>query len=241
MRIKTTLLCLLTSITLTVSAQKNKSKAQLNRPKLVVGIMVDQMRWDYLYRFFERYGDGGFKRMLNEGFSCENTYINYTPSLTGVGHASAYTGSVPAIHGITGNEFIIQATGKSMYCASDTTVQTVGSSTASAGRLSPRNLLTTTMTDELRLATNFRSKVIAIASKDRGSIMPGGHMANGAYWYDGSSGNWVTSTYYMQNLPDWVTRFNEQKLPEKYLARDWNTLYPIDTTPFPRVTPIPAL
>lgn len=229
MRIKTTLLCLLTSITLTVSAQKNKSKAQLNRPKLVVGIMVDQMRWDYLYRFFERYGDGGFKRMLNEGFSCENTYINYTPSLTGVGHASAYTGSVPAIHGITGNEFIIQATGKSMYCASDTTVQTVGSSTASAGRLSPRNLLTTTMTDELRLATNFRSKVIAIASKDRGSIMPGGHTANGAYWYDGSSGNWVTSTYYMQNLPDWVTRFNEQKLPEKYLARDWNTLYPIDT------------
>ena len=229
MRIKTALLCLLASITLTASAQKNKSKVQLNRPKLVVGIMVDQMRWDYLYRFFERYGDGGFKRMLNEGFSCENTYINYTPSLTGVGHASAYTGSVPAIHGITGNEFIIQATGKSMYCAGDTTVQTVGSSTASAGRLSPRNLLTTTMTDELRLATNFRSKVIAIASKDRGSILPGGHTANGAYWYDGSSGNWVTSTYYMQSLPDWVTRFNEQKLPEKYLARDWNTLYPIDT------------
>lgn len=187
------------------------------------------MRWDYLYRYYERYGDGGFKRLLNEGFSCENTYINYVPSLTGVGHASVYTGSVPAIHGITGNDFIIQATGQNMYCAGDSTVQTVGSSNVSAGKMSPRNLLTTTMTDELRLATNFRSKVISVASKDRGSIMPGGHTANAAYWYDGSSGNWITSTYYMQNLPAWVNRFNGQKLPEKYLKQDWNTLYPINT------------
>lgn len=191
--------------------------------------MVDQMRWDYLYRYYERYGNGGFKRMLNEGFSCENTYINYLPSVTGVGHATVYTGSVPAIHGIAGNDWIIQATGKTMYCAGDSTVSTVGSPSISAGKMSPRNMLSTSMTDELRLATNFRSKVIGIASKDRGSILPGGHTANAAYWYEGTSGNWITSTYYMQALPAWVNRFNEQKLPEKYLKQDWNTLYPINT------------
>ncbi|MDO8994859.1 MAG: alkaline phosphatase family protein, partial [Daejeonella sp.] len=116
-----------------------------------------------------------------------------------------------------------------MYCSADSTVSTVGSNSVSAGKMSPKNLLVTSMTDELRLATNFRSKVIAIASKDRGSIIPGGHSANAAYWYDGSSGNWITSTYYMKQLPVWLTKFNEQKYPEKYLKQDWNTLYPIET------------
>jgi predicted AlkP superfamily pyrophosphatase or phosphodiesterase len=167
--------------------------------------------------------------MLNEGFSCENAYINYVPSVTGIGHSTVYTGSVPAIHGITGNDWIIQATGKTMYCAADSTVSTVGSNSESAGKMSPKNMLVTSMTDELRLATNFRSKVIAIASKDRGSILPGGHTANAAYWYDGGSGNWITSTYYMKELPSWVSKFNDQKYPEKYLKQDWNTLYPINT------------
>lgn len=167
--------------------------------------------------------------MLNEGFSAENTYINYLPSVTGAGHATVYTGSVPAIHGIAGNDFIVQATGKILYCAEDSTVSTVGSGSVAAGRMSPRNMLTTTMTDELRMATNFRSKVVAIASKDRGSILPGGHTANAAYWYDGTSGNWITSTFYMNALPAWVSHFNAQKYPEKYLKQDWNTLYPINT------------
>ncbi len=234
MRIKNLLICVLTTSALSLNAQQTKNQSQAKstnilRPKLVVGIMVDQMRWDYLYRFYERYGNGGFKRMLNEGFSCENTYINYIPSVTGAGHATVYTGSVPAIHGIVGNDWIIQATGKTMNCVADSTVQTVGSSTEAAGKMSPRNMLTTTMTDELRLATNFRSKVIAIAFKNRGSILPGGHTANAAYWYDGTSGNWITSTYYMKDLPAWISRFNDQKLPEKYLKQDWNTLYPIST------------
>ena len=234
MRIKSLLITLITLSALTASAQQVKTQTAVKstdvpRPKLVVGIMVDQMRWDYLYRFYSRYGNGGFKRMLNEGFSCENAYINYTPSVTAIGHTTVYTGSVPAIHGITGNDWIIQATGETMYCAADSTVSTVGSSSVAAGKMSPKNMLVTTMTDELRLATNFRSKVIAIASKDRGAILPGGHTANAAYWYDGGSGNWITSTYYMNQLPAWVTKFNEQKYPEKYLKQDWNTLYPIDT------------
>lgn len=234
MRLKYLLIFTLSISILSANAQQSKTVTTLKsntvaRPKLVVGIMVDQMRWDFLYRFYERYGNGGFKRMLNEGFSAENTYINYIPSVTAIGHSTVYTGSVPSIHGIAGNDFIIQATGKLMYCTEDSTVSTVGSSTVAAGQMSPRNLLATTMTDELRLATNFRSKVIAIASKDRGSILPGGYSANAAYWYDGSSGNWITSTYYMNSLPAWVNTFNAQKYPEKYLKQDWNTLYPINT------------
>jgi predicted AlkP superfamily pyrophosphatase or phosphodiesterase len=234
MKIKILFITLLCLSGISLNAQQVKSinpskSSDIPRPKLVVGIMVDQMRWDYLYRFYERYGNGGFKRMLNEGFSCENAYINYIPSVTGIGHSTVYTGSVPAIHGITGNDWIIQATGKTMYCAADSMVSTVGSNSESAGKMSPKNMLVTSMTDELRLATNFRSKVIAIASKDRGSILPGGHTANAAYWYDGGSGNWISSTYYMKTLPSWVSKFNDQKFAEKYLKQDWNTLYPINT------------
>ncbi len=201
---------------------------KLPRPKLVVGIVVDQMRWDYLYRYYSRYGNAGFKRLLNEGFSCENTNIDYIPTVTAAGHTAIYTGSVPALHGIAGNDFIIQATGKSMYCTDDSTVQTVGAA-GKTGQMSPRNLLTTTVTDELRLATNFHSKVIGIALKDRGGILPAGHTANAAYWSDDKSGNWITSTYYMKDLPQWVKDFNDQKIPETYLKLDWNTLYPINT------------
>ena len=165
---------------------------------------------------------------MNEGFTCENTNIDYIPTVTAAGHTCIYTGSVPALHGIAGNDFIIQATGKSMYCTDDSTVQAVGS-TSKAGQMSPRNLLVTTVTDELRLATNFRSKVIGIALKDRGGILPAGHTANAAYWFDDESGNWISSTYYMTGLPAWVTKFNDQKIAEKYLKQDWNTLYPVNT------------
>jgi len=210
------------------STTATKPSIELPRPKLVVGIVVDQMRWDYLYRYYARYQDNGFKRLLNDGFSCENTQVDYIPTVTAAGHTCIYTGSVPALTGIAGNDWIVQATGKGMYCTEDTTVQTVGS-TSAAGKMSPRNLLTTTVTDELRLATNFRSKVIGIALKDRGGILPGGHTANAAYWFDDKTGNWITSTYYMTDLPQWVKDFNDQKLAEMYLKLDWNTLYPIET------------
>ena len=229
MRIK--LICFLYfALILSANAQKKtpKRSATLPRPKLVVGLMVDQMRWDFLYRFYDRYQQNGFKRMLNEGFTCENTNIDYLPTVTAVGHSTVYTGSVPALHGIAGNDFIMQATGKNMYCTEDASVQPVGT-TAAAGKMSPRNMLASTITDELRLATNFRSKVIGVALKDRGSILPAGHSANAAYWFDDASGNWITSTWYMKELPAWVQQFNAQKLPAKYLQQDWTTLYPITT------------
>ena len=205
------------------------SQTAPHRPKIVVGIVVDQMRWDYLYRYYDRYADnGGFKRLLNQGYSCENTLIPYTPTITACGHAGIFTGSVPAIHGIIGNGWWDNKNNVSIYCVQDDSVKTVGSTTT-AGQMSPANMLTTTVTDELRLATNFKSKVIGIALKDRGSILPAGHSANAAYWYDSKTGDWITSTYYMKDLPQWVKDFNAKKLVDKYYEEGWSTLYPINT------------
>jgi predicted AlkP superfamily pyrophosphatase or phosphodiesterase len=201
----------------------------LQRPKLVVGITVDQMRWDYLYRYYERYApNGGFKRLLNQGFSCENTFIPYQPTVTAPGHTTIYTGSVPAIHGITGNLWWDEDQKKEVYCTEDKTVTTVGSTTA-AGLMSPRNMLVTTICDELRLATNFQSKVIGVAIKDRGGILPAGHTANAAYWYDAGVGKWITSSFYMNDLPKWVNDLNDRKLVDKYYEQGWSTLYPVNT------------
>ncbi len=182
--------------------QNPPASQQIARPKLVVGIVIDQMRWDFLYRYYDHYGNDGFKRLLRDGFSCENTMVPYTPTVTAAGHTCIYTGSVPAITGITGNNWWDADQGKRVYCTDDSTFETVGAGDSS-GRMSPNNMLVTTVTDELRLATNFKSKVIGVAIKDRGSILPAGHAANGAYWYDDRSGKWVTSSYYMSALPGW--------------------------------------
>lgn len=205
----------------------NANDNEIKRPKLVVGIVIDQMRWDYLYRYYNLYQpDGGFKRLLSQGFSCENTMIPYIPSFTACGHTSIYTGSVPAIDGITGNDWWDYDVSKLVYCTEDVNEQTVGSSNTE-GKMSPHNMLVTTIGDELRLATNFNSKVIGIALKDRAAILPAGHSANAAYWYDDTTGNWITSTYYMKDLPGWVKDINSRKLVDSFYAKDWNTLYPL--------------
>jgi predicted AlkP superfamily pyrophosphatase or phosphodiesterase len=201
---------------------------QLTKPKLIVGIVVDQMRYDFLFRYASRYGQGGFKRILRTGFNCANTQISYIPTVTAAGHAGIYTGSVPALHGITGNDWIEQATGKMVYCTQDSTVTTIGSSSV-AGNMSPHNLWASTLADELKLATNFNAKVIGIALKDRGAILPAGHSANGAYWFDDATGNWITSSYYTKTLAPWVSEFNAAKLADKYLQTNWHTLYNIAT------------
>ncbi len=201
------------------------STAQISRPKLVVGLVIDQMRWDYLYRYNDLYGPNGFKRLLKEGFSCDNTLIPYVPTYTAVGHTCVYTGSIPAMTGIVGNNWFDKATGKNMYCTDDTTVTTVGN-TGKAGKMSPANLWVTSVADELRLSNNFKSKVIGIALKDRGAILPAGHSANAAYWYD--AGKWITSTHYMNELPAWVKDFNAADMAGKYMTKDWNTILPAE-------------
>jgi predicted AlkP superfamily pyrophosphatase or phosphodiesterase len=198
------------------------------RPKLVVGIVVDQMRWDFLYRYSDRYSNGGFKRLLREGFSCENTMLPYTPTYTAPGHTCIYTGSVPSLHGIIGNNWYERSLGRTVYCTDDSTVTTVGSNSV-WGKMSPRNMKANTITDELRLSNNFRGKTIAIALKDRGAILPGGHTANAAYWFDNVTGTWITSSFYMKELPSWVNDFNNKKRPDFYLNQNWNPLYPANT------------
>lgn len=204
----------------------NAQNQTLPRPKLVVGLMIDQMRWDYLYRYYDRYGNGGFKRILNEGFTSENTFIPYAQTVTAAGHATVYTGTTPAIHGIMGNGWFDKSLGRDVYCTEDDSVKTIGGND-NAEPQSPRNLWTTTICDELKLATNFRSRVIGIAIKDRGGILPAGHSADAAYWYDSKTGNWVTSTFYMEQLPAWVNRFNNRKIVDSLYKLNWNTLYPI--------------
>jgi predicted AlkP superfamily pyrophosphatase or phosphodiesterase len=197
------------------------------KPKLIVGIIVDQMRQEYLYKFADRYSEGGFKRLMNEGFMMKNGHYNYIPTFTGPGHASVYTGTTPATHGIIGNNWYVRSLNKSIYCAEDSTVTNVGG-TSSNGQISPRNMLSTTITDELRFATNKRSKVVGLAIKDRGASLPAGHLGD-AYWYDSENGDFMTSTYYYDSLPKWVQDFNAKKLPDSYLSKTWEPLYPIET------------
>ena len=185
------------------------AKSEIDRPKLVVGIVVDQMRWDYLYYYYDEYREDGLKRLLNEGFSCENTMINYVPTVTAIGHSSIYTGSVPSITGIAGNDFLLN--GHHVTSVTDTTVTPIGAVNPGprTGKCSPRNLLAGTIGDALKIATDFKSKVFGVAIKDRASILPAGHAADAAYWWDMTSGHFITSSYYMDKLPMWVTTFNK--------------------------------
>lgn len=199
-----------------------------SQPKIIVGMMVDQMRWDYLYRFQERYTEGGFKRLVREGFSCENNLIDYATTITACGHTSVYTGTSPAVHGIVGNGWYERSLGKEIGCVDDESVQLVGATKSATGQ-SPHNNKSTTITDQLRIASNFQSKTVGIAIKDRASILPAGHAATAAFWYNGDDGRFVTSTYYMKELPDWAKRFNDRKVVDEYYKNDWNTLFPINT------------
>lgn len=205
------------------------------RPRLVVGLVVDQMRWDYLTRYADCYGKGGFKRLLREGYSCPQTFINYLPSVTAVGHTSIFTGSVPAIDGIAGNDFYTSPEGGRTYCTADSTVRSVGT-TSAAGQMSPHNLDVTTVGDELRLATNFRSKVVGIAIKDRTAILPAGRSANGAYWMDSRQPRFISSTYYMERLPEWAEQYNRTLAQyDTYRAADWKWLQ--DSAAYVQSTP----
>jgi predicted AlkP superfamily phosphohydrolase/phosphomutase len=220
---KVALFLLLLVTALGVHSQQDQPYQQ---PKLVVGIVVDQMRYDYLTRFWNDFGDGGFKRLINEGFLSKNHHYNYIPTVTAPGHTSIYTGTTPAVHGILGNNWYDKFAKQRVYCADDTDYPDFG--TEGTGGKAPTRLLTTTITDQLRLHYQFNSKVIGVAIKDRGAIFPVGHTANAAYWFEGgSTGNWITSSYYVDRMPDWVNEFNSSSKVEAY-KKTWNTLNPID-------------
>lgn len=198
-----------------------------DKPKLVVGIVVDQMRQEYLFRFENKFGAGGFKRLMGDGFMLRNAHYNYIPTFTGPGHASVYTGTTPAIHGIIGNDWYDKGSKNMVNCVGDDRQTPVGVDKGK-GAVSPWRLLSTTITDELKLATQKRSRVIGISLKDRGAVLPAGHMADAAYWFDSQSGNFISSSFYKPGLPVWMEKFNQQKLADQYLNKEWKTLLPIE-------------
>ncbi|MBA4241849.1 MAG: alkaline phosphatase family protein [Sphingobacteriaceae bacterium] len=215
-------------ISKSINAQTKSIAAptDLKQPKLVVGIVVDQMRQDYIYRYWNKFGNGGFKKLINEGYFYRNAQFNYVPTYTGPGHASIYTGTSPATHGIIANDWFVKEENKITYCTEDSKVKSIGTE-SKAGLMSPKNLLVTTIGDELKLNTNQQAKVFAMSLKDRSSILPAGHSANGAFWFDGSNGKFISSSHYMNELPAWVNEFNNLQLAKHYLSQGWNTMYPI--------------
>lgn len=202
------------------------STFDLNPPKLMVGITVDQMRYDYLTKYWKDYSDEGFKKLMREGYSCKNHHFSYAPTYTGPGHASIFTGTTPAYHGIIGNSWYDRYEKSSKYCTGDSTVLGVGNTTL-AGQMSPKNMISSTITDELKLHFNGRSKTIGVSIKDRGAILPAGHLADAAYWFiGGDEGNFISSTYYMNELPDWVNSFNASSYKDSLMDSGWNMLKP---------------
>ncbi|AVR44186.1 alkaline phosphatase [Christiangramia fulva] len=200
-------------------------KAQIpdTRPKLVVGIVVDQMRYDYLSRFWNQYGEEGFKRLVNDGFNFKNNHFNYVPTATGPGHASVFSGTTPMNHGIISNNWYDKFSKEFIYCVSDGSVSPVGT-TSDAGEMSPHRMKSSTFADENRLYTEMRGKTIGVSLKDRASILPAGHSANAAYWFNGrEEANWISSSYYLKELPQWVKDFNNSGKAKSYL-KTWNTL-----------------
>lgn len=208
--------------------------ARADDPKLVVAILVDQMRYDYLERFAGLMPPGGFKLLTEHGASMTFARYNYCPTVTGPGHASFLSGATPAMHGIIANDWFDRQTGKKRYCVEDTTVEGVGTKTAK-GRMSPRNFTGTTLADQMRLA--FGSKVVGVSMKDRGAILPAGKKPTGAYWFEAASGDFVTSTYYKRELPGWVKEFNGRRRPAQFMGQTWDRLLSPNDYPTPDAAP----
>ena len=188
-------------------------------PKLVVVIVIDQFRGDYLERYRDQFGDSGFRMLLDRGAYFPNCNYNYANTRTAPGHATLFTGAYSNGHGIADNEWWDSKKKKLVTSVEDDATRLVGIEQNQPGA-SPHNLLADTLGDELKLATQGKARVFGISLKDRAAILPAGFAADGAYWIDPRSGAWITSTYYREVLPQWVQDFNRSR-PAKYWDREW--------------------
>jgi predicted AlkP superfamily pyrophosphatase or phosphodiesterase len=230
------LLCLLALLPVSGDAQRQaspRSSAQrtaTNKPKLVLVIVVDQFRYDYLERFGDLFGSGGFKRLMNEGALFTSANYDYVPTYTACGHAAIFSGSVPAQNGIVGNAWFDRESGKMHVMVIDDAAHLVTGNGLSAkgASASPRYLSGTTIGDQMRLASNFQSKVIAASLKDRAAVLPGGQRPNGAFWFNEANGEFVSSDYYFKELPAWVKKFDSADRPDKYFGMKWDRALPAD-------------
>jgi predicted AlkP superfamily pyrophosphatase or phosphodiesterase len=215
-------------LTIHVCISQDNTRIPSENPRLIIGIIVSQMRSDYIYRFWDKYEENGFKQLITRGTFCKNASFNYLLSQEGVGHATIATGALPASHGIVSKEWYLSLQDKIVQSVEDEKYNTVGGSYES-GKYSPENLMCTTFSDELRLSNNMKSKVFGISLNPAPAILSSGHTANGVYWFDEKTGNWVTSTYYADSLPSWVKDFNSRKFQDIYLEREWNTVLPANS------------
>jgi hypothetical protein len=190
------------------------------RPKLVVIIVIDQFRADYLQRYHDQFGDGGFRVFLDRGAYFTDCNYDYANTRTAPGHSTLFTGTYTSGHGILSNEWWDPQKKKRVTSVEDDSTRLVGIPSTAPGA-SPHNLRTDTLGDELKLATGGKSRVFAISLKDRASVLPAGFAGDAAYWIDPKSGAWITSTYYRQDLPEWVRNFNQSHRTDKYLNREW--------------------
>jgi predicted AlkP superfamily pyrophosphatase or phosphodiesterase len=196
-----------------------------HHPKLVIVIVIDQFRNDYLDRFRRYFADRGFNLLL-AGARFTNCRFDYAVTVTGPGHATLLTGAYPSRHGIIGNDWFDRSLGRPVGCVEDSNTKIVGTDKGPADQrgASPHYLMIKTLGDVMRRASGSQSKVIAVSLKDRGAVLSGGQTANAAYWYQASSGKFVSSTYYMQALPTWVADFNAQAPAKAYCGRAWQAL-----------------
>jgi len=209
-------------------AQKWKKKGiPSEKPVLIIGIVVEQMRYDYLYKYWNKLEDNGFKRLLVEGTECTNAHFNYQFTQSGVGQASIVTGTTPSVHGIISQNWYLRLKEKDIYCTQDEDVKPIGTR-SEIGKMSPSRLLVSTLGDEIKLATVNKSKVVGISMRDCSAVLSAGHKGDAAYWFDPEQGTWITSSYYMGTLPEWVVNFNEKKFQDLYLDREWSTLLPLN-------------
>ncbi len=206
---------------------QNHKKIPSEKPKLIIGIVIDQYRYDNIYRYWDKYEEGGIKRMVQFGTYCKNASYDYLINETAVGHATIGTGTLPSHHGIISNNWYVRLKDEVVNCVEDDRVHSLGGNYESS-RYSPHRLLSSTFGDELKLANNLRSKVIGVALDNNAAILSAGHSADYAFWYDDETGNWVTSTYYVDSLPDWIVEFNDKRFPDTYLERLWEPLLPIE-------------
>ncbi|HEX7312721.1 MAG TPA: alkaline phosphatase family protein [Pyrinomonadaceae bacterium] len=199
--------------------------AQPKRPRLVLFIAVDQFRYDYLERFGDLFASNGMRRMLREGASWAECNYDHVPTETAPGHATMLTGAWPSETGIIANLWYDRAEGKSVENVRDDSVRLLGGGATEAAS-SPRNLLASTLGDQLKLATAGRARVVGVSSKNRAAILPAGRMADAAYWYSTQTGAFVSSTYYFDKLPDWAARFNAGRPADKFFGAKWERLLP---------------
>ena len=196
------------------------------KPKLVVGITVSGMRYDYLSTYWDKFGDDGFRRMAGMGTHCKNARYDQLITESAVGYATIGTGARPDAHGIVADYWYERLDNEIRFCVEDPNVHAIVSSDNN-GHTSPASMMSRTLTDELRITSQFRSKVIGVSMDPKAAVLQSGHTANAAYWFDPEHGSWTTSTYYADSLPEWVISFNQKNYKDIYREKEWNTLLPI--------------